>query len=198
MKSKKLFLIGMFLLLLFPLVTSLQEPTLYNEKAKEINSNSVVLEGELLDLGSYTNLNISFKYREENIINWSKTEKINLDIETNFQKYVKDLKPSTSYQYKVIAEENNITLSESATRTFTTETKDNIFKMDFDKTSNVLILGLFLIIAGILFYFGFVALSSLMVVISGFILLFSGINFIIGVFVILIGFIIAFIERGNN
>ncbi|MFW6130624.1 MAG: hypothetical protein ACOC56_05505 [Atribacterota bacterium] len=198
--NKKLSLIfGMFLLVftLFPLISSAQDASILTLEPVEINSRFVTLKGEILDLGSYEELNVSFEYKAEGEENWTQTEPQLRDITEIYQKGISELEPNTYYRYRFIVE-NEDYKEEGSTRNFTTDVKDSLLFVDYEKDTNVTILIIVLILAGLLFVLGHPEFTAIIFLITGFSLMVSGVNIIISVIIILIGILSAFMKGGNN
>jgi len=199
MNKKLLTMFGMFLLVLsmFPLISSAQDPTIITKESVEVNSKFATLSGEIIDLGSETELNTSFRYKKENQENWTYTDFKSKDSTGVFHYTIKNLSSSTTYEYEFLADYNGDRVR-GGILTFQTEPKETIFYIDYDKKTNVTILIILLVLAGILFILGYPEFTSVIFLFSGFSLLLSGINAVIGFIVISLGVLSAFMKGGNN
>jgi len=199
MNKKILTMFGMFLLVLsmFPLISSAQDPTIITKEPVEVNSKFATISGEITDLGSETELNTSFRYKTENQENWTYTDFKLKDSTGVFHYTIKNLSSSTTYEYEFLADYNGDRVK-GGILTFETEPKETIFYIDYDKKTNVTILIILLILAGILFILGYPEFTSVIFLFSGFSLLLSGINAVIGFIIISLGVLSAFMKGGNN
>ena len=199
MNKKILTIFGMFLLVLtlLPLISSAQDPTIITKEPVEVNSKFATISGEITDLGSEIELNTSFRYKTENEENWTYTDFRLKDSTGIFHYTIKNLSSFTTYEYEFLADYNGDRVR-GGILTFETEPEETIFYIDYDKKTNVTILIILLILAGILFILGYPEFTSVIFLFSGFSLLLSGINAVIGFIVISLGVLSAFMKGGNN
>lgn len=198
-KTTKIFIIiGMvflFSLMLSTQVSSAQNPSILTLEPSEVNSKFATLKGEITDLGSEVELNVSYRYKTEDSEVWNYTENKTKDSTGTFQYTIENLNSNTVYEYEFLAFYNGDSVS-GGILTFETEPKDTLLNVDFSEEWNVTIFIIILVIAGLLFYLQQFTFSSLILIISGFVLMTSKINIILSLIVLLTGILVMFM--GGN
>lgn len=187
------------MLLVMPLVTSIQSPDVITKEALEINNDNALLRGELSSLGGDDYSTVYFQYRKGNIEDWKETEKLNKSAEDIFQERIYNLETNTYYEFRAIA--NNSKDSEyGAIRSFETNKSQNIFKINTESNFTIALLILLFIASILLIIIQFETISSIILLVLGFIVLYNDISIILGVIIILLSVFVAFLnsQKGGN
>ncbi|MFW6130091.1 MAG: fibronectin type III domain-containing protein [Atribacterota bacterium] len=197
MKSLAIFSIVITMFLLTGNVLALSKPDIITLEAEEINPDTALLQGELLELGGDTQVTVFFQYREGNVGEWKNTTLQNQSSLSIFQRRIENLKPNTYYEYRARGYNSNKD-SIGAIREFTTERESNIFQIDIQNTLSIIAVISLVLIITFSIIVNFYPLASICSVILGFMFLYSKVNILIGTITILFGIWLAFFERGKN
>jgi len=95
-------------------------PSISTVSAEEITSSSVTLNGELTSTGDAESTLVSFEYQETDSEQWTQTEAERRTEQGPVTQTVSGLSPSTSYDYRIVAETDDETVV-GDTLTFNTE-----------------------------------------------------------------------------
>lgn len=71
---------------------------------EDIGRHTALLRGEVLEIPPNDELDVFFRYREEEKDPWTKTESISIDEAKTFETQVDGLKENTAYEYQAVAE----------------------------------------------------------------------------------------------
>lgn len=184
-----------FILVSATTVLAVKKPSMITLEPEDVHHNTALLRGELLDIGGYDDVDVYFQYREGTTGSFEETTKRTRSAEGIFQARATDLKQNTYYEYRAVSEYNGSTI-EGALRSFETGMSPTVFTIDYSEPMAIVVVVLLFIISALFIFLGYPAISSLIVTVTGFTFLSSGVNTIFSAFVIIVGILIAFLKGG--
>nr|WP_281098736.1 ice-binding family protein [Halovivax ruber] len=93
-------------------------PEVITSPATEVNGSTATLNGELLDLGDYDDVDVFFEWRELGADEWTATETQMLDSPGEFDAEIAGLEPGSTYEFRAVAVTDD-TRDEGAVLSFT-------------------------------------------------------------------------------